>query len=765
MGKQEYAFAFVQDVNDEWAKIARDFEKLLFTDMEAALMKARKLTEYLIKEVFQKEDMDYPEFEKHAVRVMLLKESGVINEELFKAFDRIRRMGNTAVHDKKTIPFSDGLKVHFNLYTLFKWYAESYISYDFVVPEYQDPKPENMEAQVDKRIKEILKQYLPNYLEQINITAASNDESSSQEENVYDATQDSDMPKLHGSRLLYQLNKLRESSQDAVEGYKGLSAFKKYLHVKRPIEEKLENHVHNSVNESGSKLIFLCGSVGDGKSHLLAHLSSTMPDIMDQFKIHNDATESFDPKKNSLDTLAEVLSAFSDENIDSSNEKRILAINLGVLHNFIESPYADEQYRKLKEYVMNANVFDVNAITTPDDSQHFALVNFGDYKSFELTPEGPKSDYLSELFQRITEQTEENPFYKAYLKDKEELKVNPLLVNYEMFSSKSVQEQIIQLIIKMVIQDKVIVSSRALLNFIYDILVPTSLDEIRTSDFVDMLESLLPNLLFEGKEKSHFLRMIANHDPIHTRVKEIDEKLISLHNTGSYYIFFRDVIYDQAAQNWINLLEPIEEVGLLDKDTKRELSELFIRSTFLYESHLQQAFRDNVYENYVKYLFAYNTDKKPMLQDLYYEIERAIYLWKGSPKANYLYIDKEGNGIRIAEPLQLRKAPLTIKTESDEIVERFTTTLFLGFSCVPITEIHKVEIDLPLYQLVVRVLNGYRLNKKDRENSIQFIDFIDKLLPYGGQQNEVLIKDLEHKLSFHLRYDPDFEAYSFSKEV
>nr|WP_275411282.1 DNA phosphorothioation-dependent restriction protein DptF [Bacillus sp. B15-48] len=730
---------------------------MLFSDMEAALMKARKLTEHLIEDVYQKEEIDYPAFAKHAERVMILKNSGVMDEELFKAFDRIRRMGNFAVHDKKAIPFSDGLKVHFNLYMILKWYTESYLNFEIKVPEYQDPKPENLDEIMDDKFKKLLQEYLPNYLKELGTSVG---EIPEEEE----TTNDEEMPSLHGSKLHYQLSKLRESSRGAVEGFKGLSDFKQYLHVKRPIEEKLEAHVRECASASGSKLIFLCGSVGDGKSHLLAQLSTTMGDIMNQFEIHNDATESFDPKKNSLDTLAQVLDAFSDENIESSNEKRILAINLGVLNNFIEAPYADEKYHKLKEYILSANVFESNTITMPQESEHFILVNFADYKTFELTMDGPESSYLSELFQRITQKSEDNPFYQAYLQDKESLNANPILINYEMFSSESVQKQIIQLIIKTIVKDKVIVSSRALLNFIYDILVPTSIEEINTSDFIDMLPSLLPNLLFEGVEKSSFLRMIATHDLIHRRVKEVDEKLISLNNAGSYYQFFRDVIYDPSAQEWITLLEPIEEVALLDKDTKRELSELFIRSTFLYESHLQKVFRDSVYNDYMKYLYAYNTDKKPMLQNLYYEIEKAIYLWKGSPKSNYLFIDDESNKIRIAEPLQLRKAPITIKNEKKEVVERFTPTLFLGFRCEPFPNVLKVEIDLPLYEMVIRVLNGYRLNKKDREDSIQFIDFINKLLPYGKQQEEILIKDNEHRLSFRLQFDADFESYSFSKE-
>lgn len=759
MAKQNYAFEFLEQYSSEWAVIASDFEKLLFTNIDSALIQARKLSELIVKNIYSFEEMEYPSFSNQAEKLMMLKQNGIIDEELFKFFDRIRRMGNIAAHENNEIPLSDGLKVHGNLYQILKWFMESYVSFEVEVPEYQNPKPENIDEKISSKFKMLLQELLPEYLNNSQPIISQESELQTNVESVID-----EFPKLHDSRLLFQLSKLRESSQDAVEGYKGLSDFKKYLHIKRPIEEMFEKYLMECAEASKSKLILLCGSVGDGKSHLFSYMSTKIPDIMSQFKIHNDATESFDPKKNSLDTLSEVLEAFSDSQLENSQEKMILAINLGVLNNFIESHYAKEKYQKLKEFIMNANIFDSNSITNPEEHHHFKLLNFSDYKSFELTKDGPVSKYLTDLFQKITQPTDDNPFYQAYVLDKQEQLVNPLLINYEMFSSVSVQSQIIQLIIETIIKDKVIISSRALLNFIYDILVPSTIEEIRTSDFIDMLPSLLPNLLFEGIEKSPILRMVANHDPIHIRVKELDEKLISLNNAGNYYMFFRDVIYDPSAQGWINLLENLEEIAFLDKDTKRELSELFIRASFLYESHLKQYFTKIVYEKYMKFLYAYNTGKKVTLQDLYYEIQKAIYLWKGSPKNNYIYIDKEAGNIRIAEPLKLKSSVITSNLSSDEIVERFTITLVLGFKCEPLPEVHEVEIDFPLYEMVGKVLNGYRLNKKNREDSIKFIDFIEKLLPYGRQKEEIFIKDMENQSTFILRYDEEFEAYTFSKE-
>lgn len=750
---QAYAFEFITSYKPEWAILAKEFERKLFTDIESSLLKARKLNEIIIQDIFEMEDISYPTFAKHAERLAILKNEGVFEEDVFKSFDRIRRLGNTAAHVHETIPIVDGINAHKNLYLILRWYVESYISYEIKVPEYQDPKPEDLSDKVQQMMKEMLPSYLNNMLPSEHHTQSA----------VPVSVEDS--PTSQGSHLLYQLSKLRESSQDAVEGYKGLSDFKRYIHIKRPVETALENHLKATVDTAESTLIFLCGSVGDGKSHLLSYMSSTMPEVLEKFQIHNDATESFDPKMNSLDTLARVLRPFSDSQIKDSKEKLILAINLGVLHNFLESDYARDDYQFIKEYIDNANIFDSNTITNVQEHSNFRLVNFGDYNMYELTGSGPVSSYISNLFAKITNPIPENPFYTAYQRDKANYDTNTLLLNYEMFSSNSVQEQIIQLIIKTIIKDKIILSSRILLNYIYDILVPTTIEEIMTSDFLDMLPNLLPNLVFEGFDKSPFLKMMSHQDPIHHRSKEIDNSLVTLNNNGSYYTTYRSTIYDSTAQRWIQYLESVENIAFLDKDAKREMSELFIRSCYLYQSELQHAFLDEVYLNYTKYLFAYNTGQKRLLQNLYFDIDKSIYLWKGTPKSNYLFIDDEGHSFRIAERIQLKNAAVALPENQDGIIERFTPSLKLGFRCEPYKEIHYVEIDLPLYELIVRVTNGYRLNKKDRDDSIQFMEFIESLLPYGRQTEEILINDTENGLTFLLEYDSDFETYSFSKEL
>ena len=138
--------------------------------------------------------------------------------------------------------------------------------------------------------------------------------------------------------LLEELKKLRESSKYAVaQGtYSNLNEFKKYLHIEREVEKKLKTIITKASENNKSQLLLVCGNVGDGKSHILSHLHDELKDVISQFIIHNDATESHNPNESSNETLYKLLEGFKDDNVKDSNDKIILAINLGTLSKFIE---------------------------------------------------------------------------------------------------------------------------------------------------------------------------------------------------------------------------------------------------------------------------------------------------------------------------------------------------------------------------------------------------------------------------------------------
>ena len=215
--------------------------------------------------------------------------------------------------------------------------------------------------------------------------------------------------------LINDLKKLKESSKEAVENLSSFSDFKSYMHVKRNVEDELYSIIEKSSKSKKGELILVCGGVGDGKSHLISYFRNKYPEMMDKFKMHNDATESFEPGKTSIDTLNDVLDNFSDENIDKTSEKFILAINLGALSNFIDSKYG-YRFTKLKEYVDEKGILDISiSDSSYNEKSSFQFINFSDYHIYSLIDEKARSKYLEDIIKNIT-QEEKTMYLKIVIK-------------------------------------------------------------------------------------------------------------------------------------------------------------------------------------------------------------------------------------------------------------------------------------------------------------------------------------------------------------
>lgn len=110
------------------------------------------------------------------------------------------------------------------------------------------------------------------------------------------------------------LSRLRESSKTAVVSANFSDPYTMYMHVNRPVQEKFVSVLKNTYNTNHSELILLCGSVGDGKSHMLSYCKQTYPEMMESFYVHNDSTASLYIDKPASYTLMKIMDAFTDKN-------------------------------------------------------------------------------------------------------------------------------------------------------------------------------------------------------------------------------------------------------------------------------------------------------------------------------------------------------------------------------------------------------------------------------------------------------------------
>lgn len=158
--------------------------------------------------------------------------------------------------------------------------------------------------------------------------------------------------------FIMQLSKLRKSSAESVENTNAFNHFKEYLHVERHVEIELRKLLRSVNEKQGKCLVLLCGSAGDGKSHLISYMkNSDTEGLLDGYELYNDATESSEPTLTSIDTLADKLTDFDDEHYDNADgSKMIIAINLGTLNNFIESAKG-KSFTKLRKLLKKTKFY------------------------------------------------------------------------------------------------------------------------------------------------------------------------------------------------------------------------------------------------------------------------------------------------------------------------------------------------------------------------------------------------------------------------
>ena len=342
-------------------------------------------------------------------------------------------------------------------------------------------------------------------------------------------------------KFITQLSRLRKLSAESVENTSTFDPFKEYLHVERQVEIELRELLR-SVNSNQKKcLVLLCGSAGDGKSHLISYLkNSDTEGLLDDYEPYNDATESSEPTLTSIDTLAEKLSSFNDENLEiSDGKKMIIAINLGTLNNFIDSEKG-KKFSKLKKYVFSNGIFSgYRQKTGYQDGSVFQHVSFSDYQVFSLCENGIETAFLDSLFKKVFQHDRQNPFYIAYEECENCALCTrcPVRHNYEFLSERSNQKTIIERVIEIVIKDKAIVSTREVLNLLYDLMVHPDFDvkkiSVGTSDvkyLTNYLSWSTPMLLNEYADISPILNEIRRHDILKTRSSESDIDATRFHS-------------------------------------------------------------------------------------------------------------------------------------------------------------------------------------------------------------------------------------------
>lgn len=784
--QNQFLFKFLGNSAPNAEQAAYKMEQLLFTDSASAIVRGRLFAEEILKEVFRIEKIDTTYISSLYDKILYLSNKDILVKEIQHSFDTIRRSGNKAAHDTLYDDIIVALQLHKEMYKIAVWFYEVYTSEQITVPPYSQPKPgvDPRLIEMENMMKSLLeKSTMPqvspesdeeNEREKLspdsNIVEAGvkgeesileNEqlEKDEIEENNVESNEKSLIEIEENNSLLKEVSRLKDSAKEAIENANKFSGFKEYMHVDRKIQLDLEGVLQNQNQKAEASLILLCGSVGDGKSHLLAYMNKKYPEIMKEYFVHNDATESFSPGKDAMETLEELLIPFSDENIHSANEKIILAINLGVLHNFINHEHENATFSKLKEFVDSSNLFSQSIVTNFAVDQ-FNLFNFTDYHPYELTEGGPVSEFYQALLDKVFNESEDNPFYTAYKNDKQRSYRTMLHENYDFLRNKFVQEQIISLVIQSIIKKKLVISTRAFLNFIADILISENLSRLNELNNFERLQNAVPSLLFNNSDRSAILKSIADFDPIHNRTSEMDQLIIELNTLNEWTKINDEYVKDDTSRSWLKYFETNND---LVPELFSEYFEGFIRIVFLTNSHFAKSLQDEAYNSYMLSLYHFNTGEMKKIRSFYEKFKDIIYQWKGTIKRDYVLMSHPFEKYKLGQSFSVKPVVAQIEHIEKGILYTFKSVITVGYRKENSTEEAILDIDYPLYSLLVKVANGYRPNKSDEDDAIKFTEFLEKVMKFGDKHKELLINFPRENKFYKIKRD-DFGSLVFERE-
>lgn len=570
--------------------------------------------------------------------------------------------------------------------------------------------------------------------------------------------------------LIEELKKLKKSSQEAVDNEKEFTDFKKYMHVHRQVEDDLINVIQHAKVSEKKSLVLVCGNVGDGKSHLVSYLKHNNGDLLNGFIIHNDATESRSRNRNEREELAKVLCDFNDDNIENdSKTKVIVAINLGVLSNFIDSKEG-EKFTWLAKYVNDNKILIDTDINFDNENDVFYHVNFGDYHIYRLSNEGVDSPYISSLIDKIFSDILGNEFYGAYQQCSlcDLCDCCPVKKNYEMMGKDTVKNGIINIILETIIKDKIILSTRDLLNFFYDITVHPSFNKKAysktngTDRYSKFIEYSIPSILYEHDEISSFMSHIKQYDFMTQRTELFDEVITRFNISDNVKSIFSEYIADNPC---------MEYVLTADNDffnkKRSELLAFFSRLYKISSNNVEMATINSEFNDFIKDLYYANKKDKSKIKSIYSTVKSCIYLWNGSYDDGKLNLNVDNEEYVISTPLEITPSLSAYDTIiSQEVLERFPVYINVTY-CLKndVSKKATISIDYDLYKMLKKVERGYRPSAKDCNYFVGFVSFVNKLASYCNSNEEIFIrKYISEEIKEYMLKRDEFGTYEF-KEV
>ncbi len=515
------------------------------------------------------------------------------------------------------------------------------------------------------------------------------------------------------------LDTLSRSSAQAVRtlGNQGNDTLKDYLYIQTAIETAFHDALQQA--DTAQHIIFLCGSSGDGKSEILTRYYNLYQDRLD---FHLDATHSFQPDMSAIETIDHKFAQHQ-----TNNRPLVIGINIGLLGN-----YAEEGSDDFADIKTSIKAFLDDRIS--DIAPQHVFLDFEQYPKFLPNEAGVTAPFIDQLLKKLTQETDDNPFYQAW---KQEAGNNSTLnTNYRLLQYPEVQQIIIQVLLKVRLKYEQFLTARTLLDFIHHIL---------TGDGY-----LFDNLF--SSHKTELCSALCHFDPCTIRSRAVDLFLIqkSLNITDTEFETFREQLSglicadNMQTGSWIRLFYLIQNIDLGNN----------FHHTF------RDDFQSQLYDEYIRiWLLHYNydgsaTQKKALRKFYQKDLLEAIFRFANrfAPELSrhkQLFL-ADYNGYQLSTRAELKESLKRISENRPKRLGSFNTCLKLGD-----TDLEPIPVSANFLDLIMKINQGYRPNKHDKNNIVILEELIDDITRKLRDSNTLTITRADQQWTLTNDLDED----------
>lgn len=344
-------------------------------------------------------------------------------------------------------------------------------------------------------------------------------------------------------------------------------------------------------------------------------------------------------------------------------------------------------------------------------------------------------------------------------------------------TSPLVQRSISKILVEIALRECCVITTRAILNFIYDLIVSPVFDinELSKLSATDVnafaskyLSMTTPQLLYSSMAKDELMGKAASLDPINDLSGFVDELAIKLQASSEFINemipYISDTPYETSLRKFTGF-KPDNLQGNTKKTAsmKSEILRFIVRCAYLSfgaDERTHKISRVEYVDEYARILFAYNTGDNKGLKDLKKALTKAIEDWNGDYPNGYSLLKTYGD-IQILQKVKVQHRKTALTNSPDCALEKFRPYVLIDETLKEKEsgDFVTFQIDYNLFCLLMRIERGYQPTLMDKNLFSSFENSYEVLLSQGSKGSELcLARRSSGKRPFaEIRLDEDDE--------